>query len=225
MKLPRPTPNRRHDRKGQRRMSRHGKYDAAEGEHLRRYLVTGDRLPRDALLRFVVAPDGDVVADVDGRLPGRGLWLRSRRDMVKTACAGNLFAKASGGRATPASDLAERVEERLTRRCLDLIGLAGRAGQVVTGFEKVRAWLRAGKAGILLAAADGADGGRAKMRALASGVAVLEAFSGAQLGAALGRESAGHVAVAPGHLAERLMREVGRLGAFSQANWDQSKSG
>ena len=206
-------------------MSRHGKNDAAEGEDLRRCLVTGDRLPREALLRFVVAPDGDVVADMDGRLPGRGLWLRSRRDMVKTACAGNLFAKASGGRATATADLAERVEERLTRRCLDLIGLARRAGQVVTGFEKVRVWLRAGKAGVLLAAADGADGGRAKLRALASGMAVLEAFSGAQLGAALGRESAGHVAVARGGLAERLMREVGRLRAFRQTDWDQSKTG
>ena len=206
-------------------MSRHGKKDAAEGEDLRRCLVTGDRLPKDALLRFVVAPDGDVVADVDGRLPGRGLWLRPRRDMVKTACASNLFAKASRGRATPATDLAERVEERLTRRCLDLIGLARRAGQVATGFEKARAWLRAGKAGVLLAAADGADGGRAKLRALASGVAVLEGFSGAQLGAALGRETAGHVAVAPGRLAERLMCEAGRLGTFRQADWDQSKSG
>jgi predicted RNA-binding protein YlxR (DUF448 family) len=206
-------------------MSRHGKNDAAEGEDLRRCLVTGDRLPREALLRFVVAPDGDVVADMDGRLPGRGLWLRSRRDMVKTACAGNLFAKASGGRATATADLAERVEERLTRRCLDLIGLARRAGQVATGFEKVRVWLRAGKAGVLLAAADGADGGRAKLRALASGMSVLEAFSGAQLGAALGRESAGHVAVARGGLAERLMREVGRLRAFRQTDWDQSKTG
>ena len=122
-------------------MSRRAKLDTAEGEDLRRCLVTGDRLPKKALLRFVVAPDGDVVADVDGRLPGRGLWLRPRRDMVKTAADGNLFAKASGRRATPAADLAERVEQRLTRRCLDLIGLARRAGQAAAGFEKARAWL------------------------------------------------------------------------------------
>ena len=206
-------------------MSRRRKCEAPDGEGLRRCLVTGERLPTEALLRFVVAPDGGVVADVDGRLPGRGLWLRSRHDMVKAACAGNLFAKASGGRATAAADLAERVDALLTRRCLDLIGLARRAGQATTGFEKARAWLRAGKAGVLLAAADGADGGRAKLRALASGVAVLEAFSGAQLGGALGRESAGHVAVAPGRLAERLKHEAGRLGAFRQVDLDQSKTG
>ena len=70
----------------------------------------------------------------------------------------------------------------------------------MAGFEKVRAWLCAGKAGLLVAAADGADGGRAKLRALAPGVAVLDGFSAAQLGAALGRETAGHVAVAPGTL-------------------------
>lgn len=206
-------------------MPRQSEPGVADGADRRRCLVTGDRLPKEALLRFVVAPDGAVVADVDGRLPGRGLWLRSRRDMVRTACAGNLFAKASRGRATAAADLAERVDDLLTRRCLDLLGLARRAGQAAVGFEKARAWLRTGKAGVLLAAADGAEGGRAKLRALASGVAVLDVFSGVQLGAALGRESAGHVAVAPGRLAERLVREAGRLVAFRQADWDQPKTG
>ena len=41
------------------------------------------RHPRSAadrreLVRFVVVPDGEVVPDVDERLPGRGLWLTPR---------------------------------------------------------------------------------------------------------------------------------------------------
>ena len=32
----------------------------------------------DALMRFVVGPDGAVVPDIDERLPGRGLWLTPR---------------------------------------------------------------------------------------------------------------------------------------------------
>ncbi len=100
------------------------------------------------------------------------------------------------------------------RRCLDILGLARRAGQAVTGFESVRGWLREGRAGLLLTAADGAAGGRAKLRALAPRLALIEVFSGAELGLALGRGRAVHVAVAPGRLVERLIREASRLAEF-----------
>jgi predicted RNA-binding protein YlxR (DUF448 family) len=166
------------------------------------------------MLRFVVAPDGDLVPDVDGGLPGRGLWLSADRDMLNTACAGNLFAKAARTRVRVPADLADRVEGLLLRRCLDLIGLARRAGQAVAGFEKVRARLSAGRAGVLLAAVDGAAGGRARVRARAPNVPVLEVFEAVELGAAMGRERAVHVVVGPGGLAESLLRQAARLEAF-----------
>ena len=179
---------------------------------LRRCLVSGAVLPKERMLRFVVGPDGTVVADVEGRLPGRGLWLRSHRNMVNTACAKNLFAKAARARVIVPADLADRVEGLLARRCLDLIGLARRAGQAVTGFERVRGWVHAGKAGLVLAAADGSVRGRAKLRALER--PTVELFRGAELGAALGRPRAVHVALAPGRLADRLVREARRLREF-----------
>ncbi len=41
--------------------------------------VTGS--PAD-LIRFVVDPDGAVVPDVAGRLPGRGMWVSASRRLV-----------------------------------------------------------------------------------------------------------------------------------------------
>jgi predicted RNA-binding protein YlxR (DUF448 family) len=38
-------------------------------------IVTRAAAPVDALIRFVVAPDGQVVPDFRRRLPGRGLWV------------------------------------------------------------------------------------------------------------------------------------------------------
>ena len=42
--------------------------------------MTGAVMPKDALLRFVLAPDGQVVPDLAGKLPGRGIWVTPRRD-------------------------------------------------------------------------------------------------------------------------------------------------
>lgn len=188
-----------------------------DGGPVRRCLATGRRLPKEALVRFVVDPDGVVVADVAERLPGRGFWLSAGRDVINTACAKGLFAKAARRHVTVAADLAEKVEGLLERRCLDLIGLAMRAGQAVAGFEKAAAWLVEGKGGLLLAARDGAPGGRAKMRALARDLPVVDLFDARDLGRALGREHAVHAVLAPGRLAEAVRREAVRLEGFRRA--------
>lgn len=183
----------------------------------RRCLVTGERRPRQGLVRFVVDPSGTVVPDVDGRLPGRGLWLTAARDIVERACRKGLFSRAQRGPASAPDDLADLVERLLARRCIELIGLARRAGQAVAGFEQVAEWLRAGRAGLLIEAADAAPGGAGKLRALATGLPVVAVLDAAELGAALGRDRAVHVAVAPGRLAQRLIEEAARLGGFRSA--------
>ncbi len=137
----------------------------------RRCVVTRERHPRARLIRFVLDMDGQVVPDVDERLPGRGLWLSPGRDMVEMATSRRAFARAARRPVTVPPDLADRVEGLLVRRCLNILGLARRGGQVVTGFEKVRARLREGSVAVLLAASDGAADGRAKVVALAAALA------------------------------------------------------
>lgn len=185
---------------------------------LRRCLVGGVRRPAEEMIRFVLGPGGNVVPDVAERLPGRGFWLSARRDIVKTACAKRLFAKAARAQVTVAPDLDAEVERLLARRCLDLLGMARRAGQVAVGFEKVRAHLRTAAAGALLAATDGAANGREKVAALAPDVPLIGLFSGAELGAALGREHAVHAVVAPGAIADKLLRETARLAGFRETD-------
>src|SRR5208282_1633455 len=115
---------------------------------LRTCLVSGESRDKGELLRFVVGPDGDIVPDIEGRLPGRGLWLLPRRDIVATALAKRLFARAARKNVSAPAGLADRVEDLLARRCVDLIGLARRAGQAVTGFAKVEAALDKGEAAV-----------------------------------------------------------------------------
>jgi predicted RNA-binding protein YlxR (DUF448 family) len=177
----------------------------------RRCIVTGQSLPREDLLRFVVAPDGAIVPDLDEKLPGRGLWLRAERDILRTACAKGAFSKAARRETRLPDDLAAQVERLLRRRCLDLIGLARRSGILTAGFEKVRAFLASEDAGVLIAASDGAADGRAKIRALAPTLPMVDVLTAEELGAAIGREHIVHAVVAKGRLAERLLLDARRL--------------
>jgi len=166
------------------------------------------------MVRFVLDPTGQVVPDVDGRLPGRGMWLSAERNVLNKAVGAKLFARAARAPVRVEANLAEQVERLLVGRVLDCLGLARRAGQVAVGFEQVRAALRSSAAAVLVAAADSSPDGRRKLRRLAVDLPVITAFSKAELGAALGREEVVHVAVVPGRLAQRLLCYTRRLAGF-----------
>ena len=178
---------------------------------LRRCIVGGGTFPKESMIRFVVAPDGTLAPDVAGRLPGRGFWLRADRDVINKALVGKSFAKAARSAVEVPDDLVRRLEDLLARRCLDLIGLARRAGRLAAGFEKVQAALREEPKGVLIVASDAAAGGRAKVQALAPGLVTIDPFTAAELGGAVGRDAIVHMAVEPGRLADALIAEAGRL--------------
>lgn len=190
----------------------------------RRCLVTGEVRPKAALVRFVVSPDGAIVPDIAERLPGRGLWLTARRDIVTTAVAKRLFGRAARRPVIVDDGLADRVEALLADRCRDLIGLARRAGEAGMGFVKVERMLVAGVAGLLLGAADGARDGRSKLRALAPDVPERSELTAAELGAAFGRDAVVHVALRDGPLAAALARELDRLAGFRVTKSDVVES-
>lgn len=177
----------------------------------RRCIVSGKLLGKEEMVRFVVDPGNEVIPDIQARLPGRGMWLSAKREMVDTACKKNLFTKAARKSVKLPENLADQVDRLMTKRCLNLLGLARRAGEVVAGFEKATACLRRGDGFALLAANDASTAGKKKVSALAPNLPRLEAFSGDELGGALGRASAVHVVLTRGRLAERLLTEITRL--------------
>jgi len=180
----------------------------------RRCLVTRTVKDRAELIRFVLDPTGRVLPDVDERLPGRGMWLSAGRDVVHKAVEKRLFGQAARQSVTVLEGLGDQIEVLLTRRFYDGLGLARRAGLIVMGFDQVQAVLTGSKAALLLAADDGAEDGRRKLRHLAPGIPLVTAGPGADLGAALGREHLVHAALLPGKLAARIMRDAGRLAGF-----------
>lgn len=187
--------------------------DLKESGPLRRCLVSGQERPKAELVRFVVGPEGAIVPDIDGRLPGRGLWTLARRDIVALGVTKRLFARAAKRPVTVDADLADRVERLLTRRCIDGLGLARRAGQAVPGFEKTRILVEKGRCALLVVAADAADDGRRKVTS-GAGLPVADALRSEELGIAFGREDVTYAGVAAGALAERVAIDSARLAGF-----------
>lgn len=195
--------------------------DRESGGPDRRCLVTRRRGPKATLLRFVVAPDGTLTPDIAAKLPGRGLYVWPRRDILEKAIAKSAFNRAAKGPVTVPDDLVGRIEALLTQRLIDQLALARRAGDAVAGLEKVKAWLTGGIACLLVQARDGSPDGRSKIAGLARAVEVpaMEGPTAAQLGAAFGRDHVVHAALRPGGLADSVAIEATRLaGLIGQAH-------
>jgi len=189
----------------------------------RRCIVTGEVLPEAQLIRFVADPDGCVVPDIAAKLPGRGMWVTARRDILERAIAKNNFSRSAKAALAASADLAVRVESLLVRRLADDLGLARRAGQLVQGFDNIaRAIESRTPPAVLVEASDGSPDGRRKLTAVAAthGLRpeIVDCLSSEELSLALGRENVVHAALIPGRFSERAKLEAGRLRGFRPAS-------
>lgn len=181
---------------------------------LRRCLVLWESFPVETMIRFVVGPDEKIVPDIAGRLPGRGLWLSARADVVNKAVARNIFPRAARKRVQVPGNLAEQVELLLLGRLIQTLGLARRAGAAISGFDKVKMALKSGQGGVVFAASDGGADGKNKLEALAGGRSVVALLNRTELGRAFGREDAVHALALKGAFTKKLLADSGRLAGF-----------
>jgi predicted RNA-binding protein YlxR (DUF448 family) len=178
-------------------------------------------LPQGELLRFVRSPDGLVVPDVAGKLPGRGAWVRATRQDISRAIDQRLFSRAFKAPSTPMPDMLGVIEKQLLERCIGLIGFARKGGSAVTGFDQVRASLRKKEPGWILTAFDSAEDSRNKVhflaRSLYEDVKIAGALDSAELGMAFGRPSVVHALIEPAPVCEAFSVAYKRLTGFRSA--------
>jgi predicted RNA-binding protein YlxR (DUF448 family)/ribosomal protein L30E len=177
--------------------------------------VTREIGPREKMIRFVVGPERMIVPDLAANLPGRGLWLSARADVLETARAKGAFARAARGPGVMPENLSAVLQAGLARRVVECLGFCRRAGEAAAGFEKARDMVRVGRAALVIQASDGSEDERRRLLSGARSVAVAWPLDAAALGAVFGREQTVHVAVSQGRLAEKLMNEIERLSGIS----------
>ncbi|HYS48008.1 MAG TPA: RNA-binding protein [Xanthobacteraceae bacterium] len=185
-------------------------------------VVTREVKPVADMIRFVVGPDGQVVADLKRRLPGRGVWVTASRGATAEAVKRRAFARGFKTDVRVASDLAHVVEGLLERSALDALSMTYKAGRVVAGFARVEGALAAEPVVALVHAADaGREGARkisaAARRLLGEGadrLAVVAAFTSAQLDLALGRPNVVHAALLAGPASDGFLARYRSLERF-----------
>ncbi len=188
-----------------------GGQDKTRDDPERKCIVTGESQPKAGLIRFGLGPDAQVVPDVLGRLPGRGMYVVADRAAIAKAAAKGLFARAARQAVVVPDALADDVERQLAKRVVELISLARKAGAAVMGFEKVKDWLTKGQAAILIQASDGSERGKTKLHPPEGPDTFIGCLTAGELGLAFGREHAIHGALASGGLTDRVVEEAARL--------------
>ncbi len=184
-------------------------------------VVSRAALPPDELIRFVRGPDGVIVPDLAGRLPGRGVWVTCEKAVVVKAAERNAFARSLKMQVTVPPDLAGLVESLLKARALAALSFANKAGQVLCGFTKVEISITKGEAFALLHGSDAAIDGRNKLDRKYKAVhtemgakhpaQIISTFGSEDLSLAMGRSHVVHAALAKGGAARNFLKEAERL--------------
>jgi uncharacterized protein len=207
---------------------------------MRMCAVTRQVRPIDELIRFVVAPSGEVIPDLKRKLPGRGMWVSASHRAVAEAVKRHQFSKGfkRDVRVTPA--LVSDTENLLVRGAIEALAMAAKAGQVVSGFGKVEDALTqrqaqgriGGRIEGLIHASDGAADGIRKLDAIvrqnagikqdSPGLPVVTVLTSEQLDLALGRSNVIHAALLAGPASKTFLSRSQLLVRYRMADDDKT---
>jgi hypothetical protein len=202
---------------------------------MRMCAVSREVRPIEELIRFVVAPSGEVVPDLKRKLPGRGLWVSASGKMVAEAARRHQFSKGFKREVRVAATLAADTEALLERFAVDALAMAAKAGQVISGFTKVAdALTRQGPGAVraLIHATDGAADGIRKLDAIvrqmggnngpSAEVRIVNVLISEQLDLALGRSNVIHAALLAGPASDTFLSRSQMLVRYRMADEDRT---
>jgi hypothetical protein len=203
---------------------------------MRMCAVTRRVRPIDELIRFVVAPSGEVIPDLKRKLPGRGLWVSGSQLAVAEAIRRHQFSKGFKRDVRVAPTLAADTETLLVRFVIEALAMAAKAGQVISGFGKVADALERrqvqGQIKALIHASDGAADGIRKLDAIVrqnagngeefAEIPVVTALTSEQLDLALGRSNVIHAALLAGSASKTFLSRSHVLVRYRMADDDRT---
>lgn len=205
-------------------MTRGGQAKIREDGPERKCIATGEVQPKFGLIRFVLGPEDQVVPDLAGKLPGRGVYVASDKAALDKAAQKGLFTRAFKKPVKVPDGLTTMVEGMLLRRVIDLISLARKSGDAVTGYEKVKDSLQKEEARVLIQADDGSERGKSKLSTPYGGN-YIGWLTADELGMAFGRQTVIHAALGAGGLTKRVVEEAQRLKGIRVGAIDASRGG
>lgn len=176
-------------------------------------VLTRRTQPQADLVRVVASPDGEVVIDYKGNLPGRGAWIEPSAEAITLlARKHGVLRKALGAEVDPVAierDLREAVQEAVRAG----LSIAAASGALVLGFDALVARLQAGELAAVILASDAAERTERGLRAVApEGFKFFpSAFTREQLGHRVGKGLLAAVGVPSGTATSYLLRQLRRI--------------
>lgn len=184
-----------------------------------------ERHPREALVRVVRAPDGQVLVDRYLRAPGRGAHLCYSRDCVEKAVRRKAFGRAFEApvEAIEPEALAGEILAAVRARILEGLAIGRRAGRTVSGMEALSR--EAARLALLVVATDAAEGSVERLERLAAnaGCPLYRLGTADELGTTQGREARIAIGVTDRRQATRLVAEFERRDRVLVAAVGQSR--
>lgn len=198
-------------------------------------IVTRESGSPDELIRFVAAPDGTVAPDLKRELPGRGCWVKADRSLVEKAVAKKLFARALKADVKAADDLGARIDRLLAVQLMQMMNMARKAGQLVSGSAKVDAAVRSGAALAVFHSTDAAADGVRKIdqarKAWHLGMETGEEipsfrlFSESEMEGVMGQNAFIHAAVLAGQAGEGVVKRAKMLEQYRNGGQSRAPGG
>jgi hypothetical protein len=170
---------------------------------------------RNDLLRFVLAPQGTLLVDYRGRLPGRGAYTCVDRGCIAEAVRRRQFSRTFKRELLPVADdfITLELSRQIQERICGLLGMARKAHQLLSGSSLILDRLSAGAPlAFILIASDVSDGIGQKVvnRATSRSVRFYRMFEKEFLGRLLGTGQRSVLALVPGSLAAAIRVELER---------------
>ena len=174
---------------------------------------------RDALIRFVLSPQGELVPDIEAKLPGRGAYTCVSATCLQAALKQRQFSRAFKREVVTLmpDEMTGQIDSIMQRRILGYLGLANKAGQVISGGSLVSDAIRGGnKPGLILVASDVSEsiGEKIELLAAVNHIRCFRTMKKDDFGAILGKAPRSAVAIRAGGFVAQLRYEIERYRNF-----------
>jgi predicted RNA-binding protein YlxR (DUF448 family)/ribosomal protein L30E len=167
------------------------------------------------LIRFVRSPEGEVLVDLKGRLPGRGAYLCNNRSCIEDALRRKQFDRAFRRDCRPitADQLSNVIAREILIRLASLLGMARKSAKFYAGSNAVLDALgRRKPLAVVILARDISPqiGEKVRNRAALQKIVTTELFDKLELGRILGRAERSVVGLPDGKLADAFLDDLRR---------------
>jgi len=175
------------------------------------------------MLRYVLSPQQQLLIDYRHKLPGRGVYTCFALDCITKAVERKQFQRGLKDeyQSVTVEEVVTSILGTLQQRIENLLGMARKSGQVVSGSESVINGLRKGGGlAVVLLSDDITSGVAGKVLSAAErhSVEVFQMFSKGRIGEVLGKGERSVAALTTGKLATAMKLEVQRYKRMLREN-------